>query len=614
MSDPLASILGGKAERNITRPMRTRMLDAVNRSMQSPLTRNGYALVASAAVTSALGVVFWVIAAHVIVPSELGIGAVLISTMLTISSASQLNFGNLLNRFLPTAGGGRLKLVGFAYAAAGLAAALVSSIFLFIADRVLPEIEGAIGTPWIGMLFVFGTVVWTIFALQDSALAGIRQAVWVPLENTIYSAAKIVILLVIANVGLDGIGLFSAWTLPLVPIVIVVNLYILRYLLPTHRQVEMKGDNPLAWDALLRFFRWDYLGGLMITVAMGVAPILVLSVCGPEASASYHLSWTITYSLYLVGRSMGISLLTESMVRRERLAALSAAAIVQTMLPLGVAAVTIALGAPLVMSLFGAHYAADASTLLSLLALSSIPWGFVTIFIAIARVQAWMAAIVVSQAATLILVLSLAALLMPHFGVTGMGLAWLLAHSAAAAGIGAYCLFRFGPESAAALLLQMASALAQFVEPFVPRGARRTTATLDHAALDDALGGIPHDTWQLGWIESSQSDTMVTALTALDPVTGALQLVAMAKLATSERGRASLLRGVGTLDRLGQDGRFAELGFALPKVLGTTVGGGLLLVVEAALPGRDGRSTSRGQDGHQQTFELTADALASLHR
>ena len=588
------------------------VVELIKRLTRSPLTRNGYALIASAVSTSGLGVVFWVIAAHVITPTELGIGSVMISSLLTIGYVSQLNLGNLLNRFLPTAGRGQLRLIASTYAAAGTTAVILSTVFVLVADRALPELSGVTSNVWTGLLFVFGTLVWTIFALQDSVLAGLRRAVWVPIENTIYSTVKIIVLLMLAGAGIMSAGLFAAWTVPLLPIDIVINILILRSLATAHQSSAPAAENPLAWGTVFRFFRWDYVGSLMMIAAMGTAPIMVLTICGLEASASYHLCWTITYSLYLVSRSMGIALLTESVASKEKLGALAAAAIVQTLVPLSCAAGAIALGAPIVMSLFGSQYAAEASTLLSVLAISSIPWGLVTIFVAVARAQGWMAAIVASQAATLVITLGTAALLMPRMGVTGIGVGWLCAHLFVAVAIGAFCMHKFGRASASALLLQMASALAEFVEPFLPHRKSILVAAHD-LDLDTTFAKLGFQTWQVGPVLSSQSDTTVAALNVPRSADSTLKPVAMLKLASSERGLAALRRGSDILGKLATDERFAQLAFAVPRLLASTAAHGEMLVVEEVLPGLDARAIySLSGASREAAFDLAADALASL--
>ena len=42
---------------------------------------------------------------------------------------------------------------------------------------------------------------WCVFSLQDAVLTGMRQAVWLPLENGVYGLAKIGLLVALAPVA-----------------------------------------------------------------------------------------------------------------------------------------------------------------------------------------------------------------------------------------------------------------------------------------------------------------------------------------------------------------------------------------------------------------------------
>ena len=71
----------------------------------------------------------------------------------------------------------------------------------------------------------------TTFTLQDSVLTGLHAAAWIPLENTLYAIAKLVLLVAVASL-LPFAGPFVAWNLPLVPAIVLVNYLIFRRLLP----------------------------------------------------------------------------------------------------------------------------------------------------------------------------------------------------------------------------------------------------------------------------------------------------------------------------------------------------------------------------------------------
>src|SRR5919198_1318996 len=112
--------------------------------LRMPLYRNGYALMLSTGMVSALGMAYWVLAAHHYSAEAVGLNAAAISAMTFVSGIAQFNMGGAL------------------------------------------------------LLFVLATMVWGIFAQQDNVLTGLRQAVFVPLENVLYALAKIGLLLALA--------------------------------------------------------------------------------------------------------------------------------------------------------------------------------------------------------------------------------------------------------------------------------------------------------------------------------------------------------------------------------------------------------------------------------
>src|SRR4051812_43837128 len=94
-----------------------------NRSLQrlldharTPLYRNGYALMLSAAATSGLGVVYWMLATRLYPAEVVGLNSAVISAMLLVAGVAQLSLVSVITRFLPRAGRAAGRLVGSAYA------------------------------------------------------------------------------------------------------------------------------------------------------------------------------------------------------------------------------------------------------------------------------------------------------------------------------------------------------------------------------------------------------------------------------------------------------------------------------------------------------------------
>src|ERR1041384_1403793 len=108
-----------------------------NRSVQrlvaharTPLFRNGYALMLSAATTSGLGMVYWMLATRYYSAEVVGLNSAMISAMLFVAGVAQLSLVSVITRFLPRAGHATGRLVGGAYALTLSVAVLAGLLFV----------------------------------------------------------------------------------------------------------------------------------------------------------------------------------------------------------------------------------------------------------------------------------------------------------------------------------------------------------------------------------------------------------------------------------------------------------------------------------------------------
>jgi O-antigen/teichoic acid export membrane protein len=100
------------------------------------LLRGAYSLAANTALTSALGFVFWVLAARLFSDVEVGRDTVLISAMLELSTICQLNLVNGIVRFLPGLGDVAPRILALAYLATGAVAIALGASFVLVAPRI----------------------------------------------------------------------------------------------------------------------------------------------------------------------------------------------------------------------------------------------------------------------------------------------------------------------------------------------------------------------------------------------------------------------------------------------------------------------------------------------
>jgi thymidylate kinase/O-antigen/teichoic acid export membrane protein len=400
--------------------------------LRTPLYGSAYALILSGVAGSLLGIVYWTLAARLFDAAQLGVNAAAISAMTFISFLAQLNMAGVLSRFIPTAGPSTRRLIALAYLAAGGLSAVGALVFV-VWFAGLAGVRQMLGVdPLLAGWFVLATVAWSLFTIQDGALTGLRRTVWVPIENSIFGVIKIVLLVAFAA-ELAGSGIFASWTIPAVLLVLPVNWLIFRRFVPARvaaTGTDSTGDLP---PGLVRYLSGDYVGSLFSAAASGLMPLIVVSVTGARNGAYFFIAWTIAYSLYFISLNMATSLMVEGAARRATVAQ-STLRMFRLMLGLQtLAVVVVVIGAPVLLAIFSPAYAAEAETVLRLLALAALPFGVNAIYLALARVRRQVSRVILVQSSIAVISLTASVPLLGSLGISGAGVAWLVAQSAVAA-------------------------------------------------------------------------------------------------------------------------------------------------------------------------------------
>jgi len=398
----------------------------------SELLRNGYALVLNVGLTSGLGVAFWVLAAREYSVGDVGRGSAMVSALITLSTLGQLNLTSGLLRFLPRAGNQGARLIARSYVAAALACIVLASGFLLVAPQVSSRLSFLPDSPVMVTAFCGAVVVWSVFALEDAAMTGLRRSVWVPVENGVYGVLKLLLLLLFEEWA-PGVGVFAAWVLAAALVLPPVNVAIFRRWLPAHA-VAVGGKEFLPGARYLgRYLSMDYLGSACFLVSTSALPLVVVSQLGAEANGYFYVAWTVSSSLDLVSTSLSQSLLVEASHAPERLAEHLRSLLPRLAALLTAAVVLVLLAARLLLSLYGGGYADAAATVVRLLTLAVLPRAVLVVSIAVARVQRRVGKVLAIQASAAAIVLVSAVLLASPLGIAGVALAWLIGQSLLAA-------------------------------------------------------------------------------------------------------------------------------------------------------------------------------------
>jgi O-antigen/teichoic acid export membrane protein len=403
----------------------------LRRHVRTPLYRNVYALTVNTVVSTALGSVYWVLAARLYSPRDLGVGAAAVSTMMFLSNLSQLNLNAALARFLPASGAAGGRLVAYAYAANALVAGAVSATFLVVAPALSGRLAFFSANPLLAILFCLSVAAWGIFTLQDSVLTALRGAMWVPVENAAFGAAKALLLVALAGT-LPGMGIFVSWNVPVVVALVPVNVLVFRRLL--RRLRPLRDAAPPDWRLLRRFVALDYLGYLFMQAGTNALPLLVTARLGAAANGLFYVAFAISTSLELVVYNFGMSLTVEAARDESRLPLYTRQLLRRAYLLFAPGVALLCVAAPLLLAVFGEEYVGSAATL-RLLALAVLPKLLITVFVAVSRVQRRVSRVVVVQAVTSTLVLSLSLASASRLGILGVAAAYLVSQTVVASAL-----------------------------------------------------------------------------------------------------------------------------------------------------------------------------------
>jgi O-antigen/teichoic acid export membrane protein len=155
-------------------------------------------------------------------------------------------------------------------------------------------------------------------------------------------------------------------------------------------------------------------------------PLIVLRIEGSEAAAHFTLPWMMITAIQVVIPSLMGSLVVEASRDQGQLVKYSRQAFRQIARILIPVIVCLLVGAPYLLHFFGQNYVSESTTLLRLLSLAAVPQMFIGLYLAIARVRRSVGGVIAVHATSFVIILSLSYVFLTRFGVTGVGMAWLI--------------------------------------------------------------------------------------------------------------------------------------------------------------------------------------------
>jgi O-antigen/teichoic acid export membrane protein len=413
------------------RPGPRALASRLRAAREDSLLRNSAFGMATTVVTSALGFLYWVVAARFFDAHDVGVAAALVSAMMLGATLGNPGVHTFLVERLPE------RRPGPEWSATINAAVLVALVLGVAAGGaaalVMPGIDSdfdALAAWGFAALFVAGVALTSVATILDYTWIAERSAGGTLARNAIFALLKIPVLAVPAVVALDAAGIFASWVGSLAATALVSALFLPRL----GRAYRLTASGVRREVALMRRrVMGHHLANLGNLIPMNVLPILVAATLSPVMAAYFYATWRLAGIMFMISPSVATSLFAEGSHDAEALGGHARRAGRLTMGLLAPACLVMAAAGYPLLLLFGEEYAREGIALLLLLVLSAVPDAVSNIYMSVLRVQRRMRAAALLSLGPSTVALIVAWLLMPRLELVGVGVAWLGTRIVAAA-------------------------------------------------------------------------------------------------------------------------------------------------------------------------------------
>ncbi len=397
--------------------LRSRMRSGLRGLVGDALYRGSLFLLINTAATSAIGFVFWALAARRYPAAAVGVFASVTSGIGLLAAIAALGLSNTTMRRVAGAVNPR-ELVTVAVAAIATVGTALCLITVVLLGPVLPA---ALHLQQHGRMAFLVTVLVVITAVSstlDACLVGVRASHVVLVKNLVGSLAKVVALVLLT--ALQSSGLLIAYGLGLTLATMLSGLALSRQL-----RGKVGFGSFRALPRYLSMTSGNYLATVLGIVPISIVPVEVLVIRGAAETARFAVAFLIAGFLNFIPSTIAQVLFAEASRPGVTLGGQLRKAIrgvYGLVLP---AVLVVVAAAPLLLRLFGAAYV-PATACLRVLALSALLTGGTylvnSLLIARDRTRAY----VFMNGANAALVVGFVAAALPR-GLTAAAVAWALA-------------------------------------------------------------------------------------------------------------------------------------------------------------------------------------------
>src|SRR3990170_6264175 len=193
--------------------LRTHVVRRWQSSLRTSLFRNSFLLIMTSVLGYGLGFLFWLAVARAYPAPSVGLGATLLSTLLSLSGVATLGLPMGIIRFLP-AERDKVGLINTSFTVSGLVSLALGLVFLGGLDLWAPALSFLRSDPLFVAAYMLCLLLFTFASILDAAFVAARRADYGMIRNTIYNVLRLPFPLAVAAV-LGMFGILFSWTVAL---------------------------------------------------------------------------------------------------------------------------------------------------------------------------------------------------------------------------------------------------------------------------------------------------------------------------------------------------------------------------------------------------------------
>lgn len=392
--------------------------------MHDSLYRNSIYLMLSTYVQAGFGFFFWLIAARLYTPNEVGLATALISAITLLATLSLVGMDNSLIRYLPEAKK-PAQFISNALTLVAVAALVVGLVYVFGIGLFAPKLEFIRGSWEHIALTVLMTMGAALCTVADYIFMAFRRSGFVLGKGIVLSVAKVGLLFVL--VSQHAYGLFLAASLGMV-LAFVFSVVAIKFshslrLRPWLSRTHIKST--------ARFAGSNYVSGLLESLPVSILPILIINQFESKQAAYFYIAFMIANLLYRIPVAVTQSFFAESSSSSEALRDSLLRTCKMLMLMLAPAILVLIILGKYLLLIFGKSYSDTGYHLLIFFSLAAIPVSLGYIFETLLRVWHRHWQLVSSSAVRAVTIIGFSYVFMQHSFI-GIGLGWLIGQCCAA--------------------------------------------------------------------------------------------------------------------------------------------------------------------------------------